>query len=1265
MTSSFAPTITSGTSFPITFKTLPCAAGTKITTTLDGKSPAKIAEENRHQDEGDDYGEGDDSYQGPDFVPVIPLPDEVDVVTGEENEKVLFDARCKLYRFMDKEWKERGLGNIRILFCDQKKLSRIVMRREHVLKVCANHHINLSMSVKINQEKPTMLTWQAMDFTDGEAHMENLCARFKTEELAKDFHDKFNKAKQMVKSEKSPVPKTSAKPSGNKNGTKDLAEKFKAKAGTWECTVCLINNAADTVMCQACATIKPGAEQPKEDKKVPVMVTSFGAGGGLSFGSSTSFGGFQFGNKQADLTKVSKPTSTDAQKLGDASSTTDSNKPSLFGTSEGNTVGGFTFSSKPIITKLVDVKEDNTKEAYSKSNAISKTTPFSTFSFSPSKPEPKASTSTIASTTKTKSLVSTTSSSGALFDTPSTTLTSVGLFGIPSTVNTTTATAATGIFGKSTSSDNSEESSSVFGASINALTSSSTGLVGTPSTSTAVLSGLFSTPSATTASSTGMFGTGSTSTTPPKGLLWAPPVSSGIFGTPSTESKVSGTPSFDSLVENSTKNGIFSDNQRSERIFKSGGELFKHAEKIPHNNDSEKTEAATEGDDHNVSAEYEPDVDFKPVIPLPSLVEVKTGEEEEEKLFGERSKLFRMDMETKQWKERGIGELKILKHKESGHVRILMRREQVLKLCANHQLSSDMSLKAMASSDRAWCWIAQDYAEGELRNEQLAAKFKTPELAETFKEAFEEAQKNIINTPEKKPRSSQVSAAVVLSDKFKAKEGDWDCDMCYVRNSGNNDKCLACESVRPGVTSKQKANIVPKQSSGTVAFGKEGGFTVLSLSSNNETSTKTGSFSFSSFGTKPESKSVDTPASFSFTSSKPVDTASSFSFIPSKPVDTPSTPFSFTPSKPVDTPSTPFSFTPSKPATDNTSCKPFSFGTPSNLSFNTPQKNATADTTKLPTSPHYYENHEDDEPDIDFKPVIEMPDKINVVTGEEDELTLYSHRSKLYRFVNNDWKERGLGDLKILQHKQSYRVRLLMRREQVLKLCLNHYLSDDMEIKPMSNSDNKAWIWYANDFSEGESKHEQFAARFKNAEISSQFKQAFEDAKKVDGIEPGISSGDAKPDAELAASSESTSVSKQDNATSKTQVSEFKFKSPSVFGSSANNSPIIFGGNAGASPNVFGGSANNSPSVFGGNAGASPNVFGGSANNSPSVFGGDATGPTLKFDTSNTPPDKSKVGESPLHRQGSGSLLEKLLVSPKTGEKKYVISIYGKICGIG
>ena len=57
------------------------------------------------------------------------------------------------------------------------------------------------------------------------------------------------------------------------------------------------------------------------------------------------------------------------------------------------------------------------------------------------------------------------------------------------------------------------------------------------------------------------------------------------------------------------------------------------------------------------------------------------------------------------------------------------------------------------------------------------------------------------------------------------------------------------------------------------------------------------------------------------------------------------------------------------------------------------------------------------------QPVIPLPEMVQVVTGEEDEDVLYCHRAKLYRFVNGEWKERGIGDFKILQHKQNKCIR--------------------------------------------------------------------------------------------------------------------------------------------------------------------------------------------------------------------------------------------------
>jgi Ran-binding protein 1 len=49
-----------------------------------------------------------------------------------------------------------------------------------------------------------------------------------------------------------------------------------------------------------------------------------------------------------------------------------------------------------------------------------------------------------------------------------------------------------------------------------------------------------------------------------------------------------------------------------------------------------------------------------------------------------RAKLFKFDRESREWKERGTGDVRLLKHKENGKTRLVMRRDKTLKVCANH-----------------------------------------------------------------------------------------------------------------------------------------------------------------------------------------------------------------------------------------------------------------------------------------------------------------------------------------------------------------------------------------------------------------------------------------------------------------------------------------------------------------------------------------------------------------------------------------------------
>lgn len=119
--------------------------------------------------------------------------------------------------------------------------------------------------------------------------------------------------------------------------------------------------------------------------------------------------------------------------------------------------------------------------------------------------------------------------------------------------------------------------------------------------------------------------------------------------------------------------------------------------------DKEETNVEeTGGEDGGAStaaAEAEdPNINFEPVVKLTAGVEVKTHEEDEDVLFKmyaiqtctsnlfvlRRAKLFRFDSGENQWKERGTGDVKFLKHKETQKIRLLMRREKTLKVCANH-----------------------------------------------------------------------------------------------------------------------------------------------------------------------------------------------------------------------------------------------------------------------------------------------------------------------------------------------------------------------------------------------------------------------------------------------------------------------------------------------------------------------------------------------------------------------------------------------------
>lgn len=87
--------------------------------------------------------------------------------------------------------------------------------------------------------------------------------------------------------------------------------------------------------------------------------------------------------------------------------------------------------------------------------------------------------------------------------------------------------------------------------------------------------------------------------------------------------------------------------------------------------------------------------------------------------------------------------MKILHHAGHGSYRLLLRRDQVHKVVCNLLLTPSISFSSLSTSDRAWVWAGMNYAEEQPCLEQLAVRFKSPELATKFKNTVDKIQQTL------------------------------------------------------------------------------------------------------------------------------------------------------------------------------------------------------------------------------------------------------------------------------------------------------------------------------------------------------------------------------------------------------------------------------------------------------------------------------------------------------------------------------------------
>ncbi|KAL1827447.1 hypothetical protein ACET3Z_005859 [Daucus carota] len=182
----------------------------------------------------------------------------------------------------------------------------------------------------------------------------------------------------------------------------------------------------------------------------------------------------------------------------------------------------------------------------------------------------------------------------------------------------------------------------------------------------------------------------------------------------------------------------------------------------------EKEVVADKEEEDNAAAAAEDEDTGAQVAPIVRLEEVAvtTGEENEEAILDLKSKLYRFDKDGNQWKERGAGTVKFLKHKETGKVRLVMRQSKTLKICANHLVVAGMTVQEHAGNEKSCVWHATDFADGELKDELFCIRFGSIENCKLFMETFQE----VAESQGKKEESEGTGAAAELLEKLSVEE---------------------------------------------------------------------------------------------------------------------------------------------------------------------------------------------------------------------------------------------------------------------------------------------------------------------------------------------------------------------------------------------------------------------------------------------------------------------------------------------------------------
>eukprot|EP01135_Chromosphaera_perkinsii_P004262 Nk52_evm14s273 gene=Nk52_evmTU14s273 len=1069
---------------------------------------------------------------GAHFNPVIELP-EVEVITMEENEDEIIDMRSKLFR-MDKDtnqWKERGVGQVKILKHKETGKIRLLMRRDKTLKICANHYLRPGMCLQPMVSTEKAWIWNVFgDFADEEPTDETFAIRFGSLENAHLFKSAFDKCVKEVEEEEGDGNSLDdgSSVAGSDDNEKSLVsspepEKTEKETESNKFTFSFPSSGIDS--------------KPASDTKETLVANS---GGGFSFSFPTSAATFTIG--AGDSTAVSD--SEDAQVPSNFQPITVPENSTVLDFPE-TTSKAFEFSmplsslnsnETPANEKQgsrresVEGKAEDEKSECDSENEADEEEP--DVHFEPIVELPEVEVQTMEEDEEVllklraklyrfdketnqwkergvgevKLLQHKETNKIRLLMRRDKTLKICANHVITKDMELCMFSGSEKAWLWTVAADlvDGEVLAETLAIRFGTIDEAQKFKAEFGKCAEAASTGTESRPSDMDAGSKDITNNSEASEEDKKNSLSG---GSGFSFGKGTESSSFSFPSYSGDKEGQFEGKKFSFNAT--------------APQPSHSTHSDASSCDEEDDDDDAAH----DPQFQPIIEL-SEVEVQTMEEDEDVLFEMRAKLYRFDKDTSQWKERGVGNVKFLKHKETGKIRLLMRREKTLKICANHYFYSDMKLTSHQGSEKNWCWFTNaDFTDGEVSPEQFVIRLGSAENADKFKVEFENCVRSVkandgendshaLNGSEDKSVLSETPVAqsdVVTADtpnefNFKLSPSKFVFDKpapavkmesasgkpAFGVGSGSSlgsplktEGGISSSGFRPSdsvIDSFKKANEDKAKEDGIKGNGSVGkeikgfhfpGATPKALEGEKFNESKSSEvakgFSFgtsnsSTNGTDNPTKAPDVPSGFVFGSNSGSSFASFASVAPS-------------------------GFN----ALSSNDNSPFGGSKTATIFGAQKEQGGNSDDGDDDGS----EESADEEEDVavDFKPIVDLP-LVDVKTMEENEDVLFKMRAKLFRFDKDtsQWKERGLGEVKFLKHKETEKIRLLMRREKTLKICANHYIDHTMTLSRNVGSE-KSWVWnVVADVSDGEPKPEQLAIRFANIENAEAFKKAFEES---------------------------------------------------------------------------------------------------------------------------------------------------------------------------